>query len=154
MPHLHLPPGSEPLGAALAPAGVHHGPIADGLVFAASGPAVGDDFGAVQAELEEAFHLSRSAAREAAPMVYVVAGEDLLGQRGAPAAMVSCGLLSAARTAAIEGAKPAFSVNVVAPEQGAAPDAIATWVARFLDADGATGELLRVGPAHLGKALP
>lgn len=123
-------------------------------MFVAAGPQMGDDFEAVQAELEEAFHLSQSAAREAASMVYVVAGEDLLGQRGAPAAMVACGLLSAARTAAIEGAKPGFTVNVLAPEQGEVPDRIASWIARLLDADGATGELVRLGPAHLGKALP
>lgn len=120
----------------------------------AAGPGLGADFDAVQAELEEAFRLSQAAAREAAPIVFVVAGEDLLGQRGAPAAMVACGLLSAARTAAIEGARPGFAVNVVAPEDGAAPDATARWVARFLEARGATGELIRVGAAHLGKALP
>jgi hypothetical protein len=154
MPLLRIPPGHEHLDAALAEVGIAHGPVSEGAVFVASGPTIGDDFAAVQQELEEAFAVSRSAARDAAPIVFVVAGEDLLGQRGAPAAMVACGLLSAARTAAIEGIKPGFAVNVVAPEADADPAAVAAWVQRMLASEGATGELIRVGPAHLGKALP
>ena len=68
--------------------------------------------------------------------MFVVAGEDLLGQRGAPAAMVACGLLSAARTAAIEGARPGFAVNVVAPEDGAKP-VVLPIAASLVDAIGA-----------------
>jgi NAD(P)-dependent dehydrogenase (short-subunit alcohol dehydrogenase family) len=154
VPYLRIPPGFEALSSALHAAGVGEGPIAEGLVFVAAGPAIGEDFAAVQDALEDAFRLSQSAAREAAPIVYVVAGEDLLGQRGAPAAMVACGLLSAARTAALEGVKPGFTVNVVAPEADADVGATAVWVQRMLESEGATGELVRVGPAHLGKALP
>ncbi|MGH8875548.1 MAG: hypothetical protein ACRDVM_09920, partial [Acidimicrobiia bacterium] len=83
-------------------------------------------------------------------VVYLVDGPDLLGQRGAGRAMVACGLLSGARTAAIEG----VAVNVVAVEEGTPPAVIAVWAGRLLERDGPTGELVRLGGSHLGKALP
>lgn len=154
MPYLRTPPGHDVLEEALAEVGITHGPATEGLVFVASGPALGEDWEAIAHELEEAFTLSQQAARAGASIVYVVAGEDLLGQRGAGAAMVACGLLSAARTAAFEGVKPGFSVNTVAPESGVDPAGVAKWIERMLDSRGSTGELVRLGPAHLGKALP
>ncbi len=154
MPFLRIPPGFARLEAAFEEAGVVDSPASDGLVFVAAGPAIGTEWEAVESELEDAFRLSQEAARHVGPIVYVVGGEDLLGQRGAAAAMVACGLLSAARTVALEGVGPGFTANVVAPEEGADPAAVAEWVSRFLDASGATGELVRVGAAHLGKALP
>lgn len=141
-------PPSAPLAAALDDLD------GDGLVFVAAGPAIGDDFDAVHTELADAFEATQSALRDGRPVVYVVAGEDLLGQRGAPAAMVACGLLSAARTAALEGARAGVTVNVVAAFDGTGPDQVRSWVLRLMEADGATGELVRLGSAHLGKALP
>ena len=49
----------------------------------AAGPAIGDDWEAIRHELDTAFDASRSAMRDGRPIVYVVAGEDLLGRRGA-----------------------------------------------------------------------
>jgi hypothetical protein len=43
---------------------------------------------------------------------------------------------------------------VVAYDEEADPTVVASWATRLLDADGVTGELVRVGPGHLGKALP
>jgi hypothetical protein len=154
MPYLRIPPGHDGLKAALAAAGITHAGPADGLVFVASGPALGEDWDAIALELEEAFTLSQQSVRAGANVVYVVAGEDLLGQRGAGAAMVACGLLSAARTVGFEGAKPGFTANTVAPEAGSDPTDTARWIERMLDSRGSTGELVRIGPGHLGKALP
>lgn len=126
----------------------------DGIVFVAAGPAIGDDWDAVAHELGEAFDVTRAALRDGRPVVYLLAGEDLLGRRGAPAAMVACGLLSAARTAAVEGVRADTSVNVVAAFDGADSEDVVTWVRRLLAASGATGELVRIGPDHIGKALP
>lgn len=154
MPYIRTPPGHEVLEEALSEIGITHGPVTEGLVFVVSGPALGDEWDAIAHELEEAFTVSQQAARSGANIVYVVAGEDLLGQRGPGAAMVACGLLSAARTAAFEGVKPGFSVNTVAPEDGTDPTRLALWIERMLDSRGSTGELVRLGPAHLGKALP
>ncbi len=142
-----FPPGS-PLAEALG-AGQ-----ANGLVFVAAGSDLGDDFDAVHHELAEAFELSQRAMRDAQPIVYVVAGEDLLGQRGAPAAMVATGLLSAARTAAVEGLQAGVTVNTLAAFADADPADVARWVERLLDAAGVTGELVRLGGGHIGKALP
>lgn len=126
----------------------------DATVFVAAGPELGDDWEAVAHELGEAFEASRTAMRDGRAIVYVVAGEDLLGQRGPAAAMIACGLLSAARTAALEGAKAGIPVNVVAAFADASPSDVAAWVERLAADTGTTGELVRVGTGHLGKALP
>lgn len=123
-----------------------------GVVFVAA--PVTEDWESVLAELTEAFRLTRSAARAGAPVVYVVHHDDLLGRRGPGPAMVATGLLSAARTTAFEGRKAGTPVNVVAVEDATDPQVVASWAARLLGPGGPTGELLRLGGAHLGKALP
>lgn len=116
---------------------------------------VGDDWGEVRAELERAFEMSRAAARAEENLVYVVHHDDLLGRRGVGNAMVATGLLSAARTAAIEGAPKGWTANVVAYDDTADPDLVQGWADRLAeDSFGVTGELIRLGPTHLGKALP
>jgi hypothetical protein len=126
----------------------------DGVVVVAAGPDIGDDWEAIAHELGEAFEATQAAVRAGHPVVYVVAGEDLLGQRGSPASMVACGLLSAARTAAIEGARASIAVNVVAAFADAEPVDVAAWVGRLWASHGVSGELVRLGTGHLGKALP
>jgi len=115
---------------------------------------VGDTWAEVRAELTRAFELSRAAAQAEESIVYVVRQDDLLGRRGSGNAMVATGLLSAARTAALEGARKGWAANVVAYDQGADRSSVEAWAARLLDPDGVTGELVRVGPGHIGKALP
>lgn len=114
---------------------------------------VGDDWDQVLAELTRAFHATRSAAQEGSPVVYLVGTRHLLGRDGAGNAMVATGLISAARTAALEGARTGWTVNVVAYDEDRRQEA-ATWAERLLDSQGVTGEVLRVGTEHLGKALP
>lgn len=104
--------------------------------------------------LSAAFELSRRAAQAESSFVYVVHADDLLGRRGAPSAMTATGLLSAARTAAIESARAGAVVNVVAVGDATPPAITARWVGRLLERDGPTGELVRLDPDHLGKALP
>jgi hypothetical protein len=115
---------------------------------------VGDSWDEVRAELTRAFEMSRAAATEGRSFVYVVRNDDLLGRRGAGNAMVATGLLSAARTAALEGSRKGWTANVVAYDDDADPDLVERHAAWALDAEGITGELIRVGPGHLGKALP
>lgn len=104
--------------------------------------------------LLRAFLTSQDAARAGGPIVYVVHGDDLLGRRGAPSAMVATGLLSAARTAAIEMIRQEVPVNVVAVGDDTDPAVTASWVARLAEAGGPTGEFIRLHPSHLGKAVP
>ena len=137
----------------LARAGVEPGATAQGLVFWAD-QTLGEDWEDVSDELTEAFTLSREAARAGAPVVYVVASADLLGKQGAGKAMVATGLLSAARDLAMESARAGIPANVLATVEDADPETVATWIARLLDHPGTTGELIRLGSIHLGKALP
>ena len=116
---------------------------------------VGDDWGEVRTELERAFHMSREAAQNEESFVYVVHHDDLLGRRGAGNAMVATGLLSAARTAAIEGSGKGWTVNVVAYDDDSDFAVVDRWAERLAsDSEGVTGEVIRIGPSHLGKALP
>lgn len=116
---------------------------------------VADDWAAVRTELERAFEMSRKAAQAEESFVYVVNQDDLLGRRGPGNAMVAAGLLSAARTAAIEGSRKGWTANVVAYDADADRDLAEGWAERLAeDSSGVTGELIRVGSSHLGKALP
>lgn len=125
----------------------------DALVFVADS-AVSDEWVAVLEELAEAFDLSQTAARKNGPIVYVVHGDDLLGRRGIGGAMVACGLLSAARTLALETARAGVPVNVVAVGAGVAAESLKSWVEALCRPDGPNGEVIRLGADHLGKALP
>ena len=149
--HRRVPAGLGDLAVALEGADGPEG----ALVFVAD-PAVGDDWGAVLAQFREAFDRTRQALEAGAPVVYVVDQRDLLGQRGTAAAMTATGLLSGARSAAFEMRRAGIPVNVVATEEATPPEAVAAWVGRLLapGPGGPTGELVRLGGDHLGKALP
>jgi hypothetical protein len=116
---------------------------------------VGDDWEEVRSELERAFQMSRRAAQDEESFVYVVHHDDLLGRRGPGNAMVATGLLSAARTAAIEGSRKGWTANVVAYDEEAETEVVRSWAERLAtDSQGVTGEIIRIGASHLGKALP
>lgn len=115
---------------------------------------VDDDWATVKAELDRAFQMSRTAAQAEESFVYVVHHDDLLGRRSSGNAMVAAGLLSAARTAAIEGSRKGWTANVVAYDDEADREQVERWANWMLDSNGATGELIRIGNSHLGKALP
>lgn len=115
---------------------------------------VGDDWAEARAELERAFQMSRTAAQAEESFVYVVHTDDLLGRRGAGNAMVATGLLSAARTAAIEGSRKGWTANVIAFDDAADRSDVEQWAEWMLDSTGVAGELIQVGSSHIGKALP
>jgi hypothetical protein len=116
---------------------------------------VADDWEEVRATLERAFSMSRAAAQNEESFVYVVHHDDLLGRRGAGGAMVATALLSAARTAAIEGSRKGWTANVIAYDDDSDADLVDRWAERLVtDSEGVTGEIIRIGSNHLGKALP
>lgn len=116
---------------------------------------VGDDWEEVKKELDQAFQMARKAAQAEENFVFVVHHDDLLGRRGAGNAMVATGLLSAARTAAIEGSRKGWTANVLAFDEDSDADLVEDWAERLAeDSFGVTGELIRLGSSHLGKALP
>lgn len=112
------------------------------------------DWDGAKQVLMEAFALSQAAARDEQPVVYVVHGDDLLGRRGAPSAMVATGLLSAARTAAIELSRQGTPVNVVAVGDATDRETLQRWISHLSEPGGPTGEVVRLDQGHLGKALP
>ncbi len=115
---------------------------------------VGDDWERVLDELTRAFEIARHAAQKEESFVFVVAQDDLLGRRGPGRAMVATALLSAARTAALEGARKGWTANVVAHDPDADRADVEAWATRLLTSERVTGELIRIGPGHIGKALP
>lgn len=119
-----------------------------------SNPAIPDDWEAILAELANAFDLSQQAANAQGSTVYVVDGDDLLGRNGPGRAMVACGVLSAARTFAIENGKSGVPVNVLALEAATTSDSAARWVEILVTRAGPSGELVRLGSDHIGKSLP
>lgn len=115
---------------------------------------VSDEWADIKAELDRAFQMSKAAAQAEESFVYVVHNDDLLGRRGSGNAMVATGLLSAARTAAIEGSRKGWTANVIAYDDEADQEHVKRWANWMLDSNGATGELIHIGSTHLGKALP
>lgn len=114
---------------------------------------VGDQWEEVRAELERLSALCRAAARDEASFVVVVDTDDLLGRRGPGRAMVATGLLSAVRTAALEGWGKGWTANVIACDQGHR-EAVPGWAERLIEDGSVTGDLIRLGTGHIGKALP
>ncbi|MGA7271166.1 MAG: hypothetical protein WB239_08850 [Acidimicrobiia bacterium] len=112
------------------------------------------DWSEAKEVMMRSFAISQRAAIAEAPIVYVVHGDDLLGRRGAASAMVATGLLSAARTAAIELSRKGAVVNVVAVGDATPPEVTAHWISLLTDPSGPTGEVIHLDPTHLGKALP
>lgn len=116
---------------------------------------VTDDWEAVAAEMERAFQFARQAAIDEAPVVFVVNSDDLLGRRGVGDAMLATGLLSAARTMALEGSRKGWTANVIAWDGESGDRAAVEALAASISGSGSvTGEVIRMGSGHLGKALP
>lgn len=113
---------------------------------------VGNDWSEIRAELTRGFEMGRRAAQARESFVFVVRTDDLLGRRGEGNAIVATGLLSAARTAALEGRSKGWTANVVAFDESS--DEVTVWAERLLASPEVTGELIRVGSGHIGKALP
>ena len=105
------------------------------------------DFAGVQDVLLDAFHRSQEAARNQEPIVYVLSQRDLLGQDTVLGAILANALLSAVKTLAAEK----NVANAVAIGDDAAH--AEHWIAILHDQSDVTGELIRLGPGHVGKAL-
>src|SRR4051812_30155731 len=105
------------------------------------------DFEAVETALTDAFRRAQEAAREGEPIVFVLSQEDLLGQRGAPSAMLANALLSGMRTLAAEG----HHANAVAVGADTDPEDLQHWISQLEAGRGVAGELVRVHAKHVGK---
>ena len=104
------------------------------MIFTALEP---KDWGEVETSLTDAFRRSQAAARDGEPVIFVLSQEDLLGQRGAPGAILANALLSGMRTLAAEGVQ----ANAVAVGPDADPEDLQHWIAQLEAGRGVTGEL-------------
>jgi NAD(P)-dependent dehydrogenase (short-subunit alcohol dehydrogenase family) len=97
----------------------------------------------------------RTAAEHGSPVVFLVSSDALLGRTGPLDAMAAMGVVSAARTLALELRKQQIPVNCVGFTEDTPADEVATWALRLLQsgAAGPTGELLQLGGVQIGKAL-
>jgi hypothetical protein len=110
-------------------------------------PDAPEDFAGVEAALLDAFRRSQEAARNHEPIVYLLRQRDILGQDTVLGAILANALLSAVRTLAAEK----NVANAVAI--GDDPAHAEHWIAILHDQADVTGELIRLGPGHVGKAL-
>ncbi len=137
------------------PAGIEPEPgdqdLREGLVFWAE--TTQPTFELALDELTTAFNMSKESAIAEQSFVYIVGNDDLLGRNGPIAAMVAAGLVSAARTAALEGSRKGWTSNVVAYDDKASPTTVVSHAKRLIEDGSVTGELIHIGPGHIGKAL-
>lgn len=115
---------------------------------------VEDNWEAIRTELDRAFQMSRSASQAEQSFVYVVQNDDLLGRGTTGGAIVAAGLLSAARTAAIEGSRKGWTANVIAAESDSDREAVESLADYVMGSGVITGDLIHMGSDHVGKALP
>lgn len=107
----------------------------------------------VRKVLRDAFQYTQRATQEQQPTVYILALQDLMGRQGPLSAMISAGLLSGARTAALELDRVRVPVNVLVYCADATWDDLAIWVLRLMEPMGPTGAIVHMGSDHIGKAL-
>jgi NAD(P)-dependent dehydrogenase (short-subunit alcohol dehydrogenase family) len=109
-------------------------------------PAAPADVDAVGTALREAFVSARDALDAEQPVLVVMPDGDLLGH-GTPAACAqAAALLGLVRALAFEGVKEGWSINAVS--RGDAADA------ELPDLSALSGQLVRLGTAHVGKVWP
>jgi hypothetical protein len=101
--------------------------------------------------LLDAFRRLRDAVLAGRPAVVVVRERDLLGHGDEFDAALAHGLIGLVRALSIEGAKPGWTVNALALADDTGAAERTTWVERLADPAGATGAVVRLGAAHLGK---
>jgi NAD(P)-dependent dehydrogenase (short-subunit alcohol dehydrogenase family) len=105
----------------------------------------------IESALLDAFRTLRAAVEAGQPAVVIVRDSDLLGH-GEPAdAAVAAGLVGMVRAFATEGTRDGWVLNALAVDPDVTATARAEWIARLSEPNGITGELVRLGPGHLGR---
>ena len=105
------------------------------------------DWADVESALTAAFQRAQEAARDEEAIVFVLGQADLLGQGGAPGAILANALLSGMRTLAAEG----HQANAVAVGADTDPEDLQHWIGQLQAGRGVAGELIRVHAKHVGK---
>lgn len=148
--HLDVPTA---LHDALVATGIE--PSDPGAPTVIAAPRATSDWSETLDGLTHLFLGAKAAAEQGASVVFVVSVDALLGRTGALDAMAATGVVSAARTLALESKKQGAVVNCLATNETTPPDEAARWIIRLLEAspEGPTGELIQLGGGQIGKAL-
>lgn len=148
----HLDVGEE-LHAAFVAAGVDPGPPGAPTVVAA--PIGHGSWRSLAEALTSVYRTARAAAGDGSSVVFLVSADALLGRTGALDAMASMGVVSAARTLALELRKQGAVANCLATTPDTPAAEVVRWSLRLLETgpDGPSGELLQLGGIQIGKAL-
>lgn len=101
--------------------------------------------------LAAAFASMVGALQEGEPVVVAVDDEDLQGVAGVARAALAHGLLGLCRALAIEGLKEGWTIAMLSCAEGVAAEERARWIEALGLPGAATGSLLRLGGAHLGR---
>jgi hypothetical protein len=113
-------------------------------------PAIGS-LDQLEDELTRAFLVIRSALDRGDSVVVVVADSDIQGVGHTAGAALAHGLLGMVRALAIEGRKSHWRINALSVVDGTDAEDREGWVRRLSKPQGASGALVRLGDAHLGK---
>ncbi|MCX6398366.1 MAG: hypothetical protein NTX33_00350 [Propionibacteriales bacterium] len=139
------------LAAALGGLGSAEGRPEDGVVF---GPAEVTTWAEAEEELIRAYRLAHVAARENAPVVFVVDAAAAVGRATPLDAAVAVGLVAGGRCLAFEGLRKDQYASVVGYD-GSEPAARVAATVEFLVASAVgRGQTVMVGTAHVGAMLP
>ena len=101
--------------------------------------------------LATAFAAMVGALEEGEAVVVAVDDEDLQGIAGVAAAALAHGLLGLCRALAIEGRKEGWTIGMLSCAEGVAAEERARWIEALGQPGAASGSLLRLGGAHLGR---
>lgn len=139
------------LAAALSAIGSPEGHVEDGVVFA---PASVSTWAEAEEELTRAYRLAHAAAKENAPVVFVVDAAAAVGRAAPLDAAVAVGLVAGGRCLAFEGLRKDEYATVVGYDRADDASRVAVTV-EFLAATGVgLGQTVMVGSTHVGAMLP
>jgi NAD(P)-dependent dehydrogenase (short-subunit alcohol dehydrogenase family) len=111
----------------------------------------GVDLARLEDALFTAFSTIREALEQDQSVVVVVRDEDLLGHAQPADAALAGALVGLTRALATEGARAGWRINAIAVTADVDPIDQATWISHLSESPGLNGELVRLGPLHLGR---
>lgn len=105
-------------------------------------------------ELAEAFDLVKAASSEAAPVVFVVDSDAMLGRAEPLDSMVATGLVAGARALALEGLRTGRYVGIISTDRSEAAGSLSDAVEFAVTHRLGLGQILTLGSAHTGGMFP
>jgi hypothetical protein len=114
-------------------------------------PAVAVGLDGLEDELARAFTSIRAALEEGDAVVVSLDDRDVAGTGDVARAALAHGLIGLTRALALEGAKPGWRIAALSSTADVAPRERQRWIDHLSESSAASGTLMRLGGAHLGK---